>query len=249
MNICLSFDDGRIDSYTNAYRILLSNSLKASFHVTTGFIDKTFITGGFGINRLPLTIENIIEMSSQGMDISSHGDRHVMETNDFKTSIDKLKKWGVEKNRYGFSVPNSKYIRDELSAFVESNKKDLLYVRVGRNPKCYSLIGKANYLLYKIFKLGCFYNSFNKHNLLKEINNYSIYSAVVKKHIKASNIIKFIKKYKNTNYSLVLMFHSITENPNDDWEWSVKSFEELCSFLAKDNSINVLTLEEMVANG
>ena len=249
MNVCLSFDDGRIDSYSNAYKVLLLNNLKASFHVTTGFIDQTFITDSFGVNRAPLTVDNIVEMTNHDMEISSHSDRHIMDVDDFKVSIDKLRKWGIKKDKIGFSIPNSKCSKEELNAFIENNKKDLLYVRVGRNPKCYSFCGKVNYSLYKVFKFNCFYNRFNKFNLLKEIDNNSIYSVVVKKHIKASSIIKFINKYKNTNYSLVLMFHSIVDNPNDKWEWSKNKFDKLCSYLANEKSINVLTLEELVKNG
>lgn len=249
MKVCLSFDDGRIDSFFTAYKALKNSKLTASFHITTGFVDFTYISNDFGNGRKPLTKDNLLEMHGNNMDISSHGDRHIMDANDFSTSIKKLSSWGIKKPKYGFSIPNSKYCSDELKLFYDGNKKDILYIRGGRNPSCYSFKSKINYVLYKLFHFYRCYKQFNEPNLLNSINKDLLFSLVVKKHTKVSDLIRFIDDYKETDKTLILMFHSIVENPTDDWEWGEASFMKLCSFLANNKSIiETLSIEELVKN-
>lgn len=245
MRIILSFDDGRYDAY-DAYKILFEYKLKASFHITTGFIDESFITDCFGINRKHLSINQLNEMYSNGMDISSHGDKHITNTTDFITSINKFKQWRIIKNKYGFSVPNSNYTEGLLEQFIKDNINYIKYVRVGRSDKCYTLLSKIHYVLYKIFKNQYSYNQFNKHNLIDNINKYKINSLVIKDYVKVKNLINFIDKYKNSDSTLVIMFHSIVDNPINQWEWSTSNFTKLCEYLNKEKStIQVLTLEEL----
>lgn len=247
MKIVLSFDDGRSDAY-EAYKILKQHNLVASFHITTGFIDGSFKTNQFGIDREPLTIEQLKEMSQNNMGISSHGDKHIMDYKDFSTSITKLNNWGKNTEKYGFSVPNSDYKKESLSNFINDNKTKLSYVRVGRNPKCYTLISKINYAIYHLFKFQFAYNYFNKFNLINDINKWELYSLVIKSDTKTKSLIKFINKYKNTNNTLIIMLHSIVDKSRNKWEWSISNFVKLCKYLKEEqdkNNIKVLTLEEL----
>lgn len=244
MNVILSFDDGRSDAY-EAYKILKQYNLVASFHITTGFIDGTYVTDQFGIGRKPITIEQLQEMHNNGMDISSHGDRHVLNKNDFKNSIKKLNDWGITKNKYGFSVPNSYYTDNSLNEFI--NKNDcLLYVRAGRNPICYRFLPKICYVLFRFTRLQLFYNYFNKFNINDIVDNNRIYTIVIKKTISHKNVIRFLKKYSNTTFTVVLLFHSIVNQPNNKWEWSINSFTQLSDYLQNtDKKIKILTLEDI----
>lgn len=245
MKIIFSFDDGRSDAY-QAFKLLKKYALTASFHITTGFVDKSFITNSFGIERKPLTIDELIEMHKNGMDISSHGDKHITDNKDFTISMNKLKEWGINKGKYGFSVPNSNYTPELLTTFVNDNSNNLQYIRIGRSKECYTLTSKIHYVLYKLFKLQLSYNHFNKHNLITNINKHHIPSLVIKNYTKVKNIIKFINKYRSTNYTLAIMLHSIVDNPSNQWEWSTSNFTTLCEYLSKEKStIEVLTLEEL----
>ena len=244
MKVSFSFDDGRSDQY-EAYKILKKYNFKGSFHVTTGFIDGTYKTDNFGIKRKPLAINQLIEMNRDGMDISSHGDKHVMDTSDFIVSYNKLRKWGLESNKIGFSVPNSAYDDKSLKSFYGNNKDLLSYIRVGRSRDCFSFKSKICYVLYHFFHLQIFFNAFNKYNLINELNKESIVSLVVKKDSKVKNIKSFITHNKAKETVLVLMFHSIVKRPSNKWEYSLEEFEDLCLFL-KNNTIDVLTLQELV---
>ena len=247
MKVILSFDDGRSDAY-DAYQILLKHNLVGSFHITTGFVDGSFKTDSFGIGRKPITIEQLREMKNNGMDISSHGDRHILDNDDFRISILKLKQWKIlgTNERCGFSVPNSDYEDGQLNKFCKDNNDVLDYVRVGRSKKCYRFLSKASYLLYKLLHLQFFYNYFNKFNLIKSIDKHHIVSCVIKKGTKINNVIKFIRKYSSEDCAIVLMFHSITSKASNPWEYRTEDFLELCLFL-KTSKVDVITLKTLVA--
>ena len=248
MKIAFSFDDGRADAL-DASKILNSYGLVASFHVVTGFIDGTFISDEFGYNRKPLSFSDLNEMKMLGMRISSHGDKHLMDIDDFRNSYRKLKDANLIDDKCGFSIPFSQYNENQLKEFVNNNEDTLSYVRVGRNSKCYTIFSKINYVLYHIFKNQLPYNLFNKYNLMDNIDRYHLYSLVIKKDCKAKNINKFIKKYANKDASLIIMFHSIVDNPKDTWEYSTEEFKSVCQNvveLRNRKSVETLTIEELI---
>ena len=239
MKLVLSFDDGRGDSY-NGFQTLRRHNLVASFHVVTQFIEKTKKYEGFGD---PLSVEQLIEMKNFGCEISSHGDNHIMEINDFKTSFAKLNKWGLCGISCGFSVPNSDY--DEGNLILFENEEKCSYIRLGRSPKCYSFRSKLYYLLYHITKFQLFYNLFNRHNVLNCAMGSRLYSVVVKRDVRVRNIIRFLKKYEQTSFIIILMFHSVSNHCKDCWSYSTKKFETLCDYLEK-SSIEVTTLRDLM---
>ena len=246
MKIVFSFDDGRID-FIDSSKILSKYGLVGTFHITTGFVDGSFETDAFGIGRKALTIQQLQEMDKEGMEISSHGDKHIMDTKDFNESLRKLKEWNLVKNGVGFSIPNSKYSMEELEKFISENKESLLYVRGGRSPKCYTLLSKINYVLYKFLKLQCAYNYFNKYNLNDSLDvDKVIYSTVITKNIKSKNLINFINKHKQENKVLVLMFHSVVDNPSNKWEYSKTEFEKICEYVSSCKDIENGTLSSLL---
>ena len=244
MKVCLSFDDGRSDQYTNAFQILKEFGLTASFHVTTGFIDGSFGDGCFGTNRLPMTKAQLVEMKDSGMDISSHGDKHVMNSEDYALSVDKLNEWGVGQGKIGFSVPNSAYSHDELAKFVKENK-NISYVRVGRHNKCYSFLNKIRFVLYNKLHFPMCYNSFNRHNLMFSPDKYSFYSLVIRNTTRFKDLKKFLEIHSNKDCALVIMLHSVIEEPKNCWEWSMSNFKQLCQFLSESPNLKVENLQQL----
>ena len=230
MRVVLSFDDGRSDNYENAFPILKKYGLTASIHITTGFIDGSFVTDEFGKNMKPIPVPCLAEMAHYGIDVSSHGDKHKMDCNDFIVSQRKIHTW-TGQSSCGFSVPNSSASKDEIGAFINNTKNNVLYVRVGRDSRCKTIFYKIFYLLYKITHLQLCYNFFNRININYSFNKYYIKSVVIKRHTRAKNICNFVKKYSRNESVLVLMLHSITEKPENPWEWSLSNFEKLCAFL------------------
>lgn len=64
--IVITFDDGYLDNYTNAFPILQEYSMKASFEIITGLVGEP--------DRM--TIPQIREMEAAGMDFGSHTVTH-----------------------------------------------------------------------------------------------------------------------------------------------------------------------------
>ena len=249
MRIIFSFDDGRSDSF-EASKILHSYGLVGVFHVTTGFIDGTFATDDFGKDRKSLTVDDLKQMKSYGMEISSHGDKHVLEQNDFQTSIKKLYNWKIiDYLRAGFSIPNSNYNEEQLRCFLVNCSKSLIYVRGGRSPHCYTFLSKINFVLYKITKCQAFYNFFNKLNLNDSLESIPIYCAVIKNYIRPKNILSFIERFSGVDKTLVLMFHSVVKKPKNQWEYSIDNFTTLCkgiSFLIKGSKVRCGTFVDFL---
>ena len=81
--ISLSFDDGRIDNYTNVLNILKKYNLNATIHVITGYIDGTY-NNKLASSAGPCNIKQLLEMKKNGFEISLHGDKHTTEFNDYE---------------------------------------------------------------------------------------------------------------------------------------------------------------------
>lgn len=236
MKLSLSFDDGRCDSI-DAYHILKSNDLGATFFITTGYIDHSLKLDGFCGGKQPLTVKQIQEMFEGGMEIGSHGDKHITDSDDFDVSFRKINEMIEPNEKIGFAVPRSKYTSEELTSFYSKCEYNLSYIRVGRNPKCYAFFSKFHYFFYhKILRNYASFALFNRHNLQRDLDKKCIFSLVIKKDTKLEHLVKFIKKYSKKNVSLILMFHSIVDKPIDSWEWRKEDFEKLCNFIAEEKS-------------
>ena len=66
-SVVLTFDDGYVDAYTNAFRLLRERGLSGTFFVTVNLVGRP----GY------LTWDQVREMSAAGMDIESHAMDHV----------------------------------------------------------------------------------------------------------------------------------------------------------------------------
>lgn len=232
MRIIITFDDGREDNYLNAFPILKKYHLTATFFVVTGFVDGTFSSDVFGKGRLAMSVEQLQDMKSYGMEIASHGDRHIFEPGDYKTSVEKLKKWDVVGNQIGFSIPGSKFSKGQLKDFLLINAA-LPYIRGGRSPSCYSFMRKVSFVLYHWTKAFLFFDFFNRPNLQSSMT-VPVYSLVVRSETREKSLERFIKKNQAKDVSLTLMFHSILDHPQNPWEWKTADFEKFCSFLSSE---------------
>ena len=105
--IGLSFDDGRIDNFTNVLPVLEKLGIPATFNITTGYIDGTLRQENKFCENPPMTIENIIRIADSGIfEIAAHGDQHLNDKKDILLSIEKLHRWGLKFNKIGFASPH-----------------------------------------------------------------------------------------------------------------------------------------------
>lgn len=138
--VAITFDDGYSDNYTEAYRILKENNMKATFFIITDNTDND----GFYMNSSMLN-----EMKKSGMGIENHTSRHVEFTslsredklNIIKEGRDKLKeKVGVDSNYVCYPV--GKYDEETIEVEKELGIKAAVTTEYGissLNDGLYSL--------------------------------------------------------------------------------------------------------------
>jgi peptidoglycan/xylan/chitin deacetylase (PgdA/CDA1 family) len=245
--ISLSFDDGREDLYRNAFPIMKKYDLVSSAHVVTGFIDGTFKPTHWHSCDGAITIEQLYEMKNLGHEISSHGDRHISEIDDFNASVDKLMAMNLAPRGVGFAVPGSKTNGVNFPGFVDHLKNHRhQYIRMGakkrKNHNAFTqrAIRKATYILDT--HLGIFWGSYllNKNNVIdlgQRVPVHSLPSLAVHIHDNPRKWMYFIERMPDNTW-LIIMLHGIlgVNEPHygkDIWCWSTENFESLCGYLSK----------------
>ncbi|MBQ4630511.1 MAG: polysaccharide deacetylase family protein [Clostridia bacterium] len=251
--VSLSFDDGREDTIRNAFSIMNKYGLKATVHITTGFVDGTWDGHKWDSCDKAMTVADAVQMHNSGFEISLHGDKHKTEIDDFLISKKKLKSWGISVENIGFSIPNSDLNDTQRTEFTTFLKNEgVLYMRGGRNAKCYSFVSKCFFALYKIFKFQFAYNLFNKYNRNINYDKYDLNSVVVRNEDKAKTVIRFIEKYKNDSW-IILMLHSVLSKNeekygSDAWYWDSEEFETLCKYLSQAQSNGKIEVKTIIDN-
>jgi peptidoglycan/xylan/chitin deacetylase (PgdA/CDA1 family) len=114
--IMLTFDDGMVDNYTNAFRILKMYNMKGDFGIITSVV---------GTNSSYVNWDQLQEMSKSGMSISSHTINHcplaIRKNGDFLDSPVDNKDY---KSCKGFSV-NERLTTGQIKFEVSESKKIL----------------------------------------------------------------------------------------------------------------------------
>lgn len=116
-SVVITFDDGSIDNYTNAFPILKEFNVKATMYVISGYINTSeFLTG-----------EQIKEMSDYGIDIESHTVSHSkLSTLSYEEQLKELKdsKEAIEnitgKPIIAVAYPEGKFNEDTKKATIEA---------------------------------------------------------------------------------------------------------------------------------
>lgn len=98
--IAITFDDGYIDNYTDAYRILRENSMKATFFI---------ITSGTDNDDYYMNSSMLKEMKENGMGIENHTSRHMEFTNISREDKSIIIKEGISDLKEKVGV-DSKYL-------------------------------------------------------------------------------------------------------------------------------------------
>ncbi|MGL4772169.1 MAG: polysaccharide deacetylase family protein [Clostridium sp.] len=119
-SILITFDDGYMDNYTNAFPILKELDIKATIFVISDVID----------NGYNLSTEQIKEMDYYGIDIASHTGSHPnllnlnydQQLDEIKRSKEKLESI-LGKEVTSFAYPYGDYNADSIKAIKESGYK------------------------------------------------------------------------------------------------------------------------------
>lgn len=258
--VAITFDDGRSNNYTTAFPVMEKYSLQGTLFVTTGFVDHTWQKNETWLSAGDsLTIEQLRDLRQAGWELALHGDRHTVQTNDTRISIEKMNTWLGRRDGYGFSIPNSDADSAELIKMKALCYEEglLKYIRTGRGRSTKGLSAKLLFGMYSVLGLQKAYNRFNAPSVndLSHIDKTDIKSVVVRLGDKPEMISRFVRQVPD-NSLVVLMLHSVLHKEDalygaDPWCWDSDSFERLCMDLwdmDKNDIAKTMTLEGVLAN-
>ncbi len=252
--VVFSFDDGRLDTYTNAFAILKKYGFPATLNVTTDFINHPQNYSNFrSAGNQAMSWENIAQLQENGWEIASHGHTHLNDCEDIQKSLDELSQHEINMDGIGFASPNSQINNDSYAKLKEGLANRISYIRSGlqirREGLLYAGLTVVNRKL-KNKKLFCLLNKRCKLSLSEDLTKKPMLSVGVSSDMTEENIISLLKTLSD-NECYILLFHSIiTPQENawkvDSWWWEDKRFEMLCQWLADQKDIEVITTKQLV---
>ena len=240
--VVLSFDDGRGDNYRIAVEELLPRNLKATFNITTGYINGNISEKDAPCENPPLTVGDVQELGKyEEFEIAGHGHKHLNTLEDWKKGIDVLTDWlgnkwkkddciGIASPHSGMSTEAVRMLQNEL------DDMKIKYVRIGLSNQKELLQRIINKLAGKLKSKQLFYWA-NKKSIRTIGNDLVVYSIPVLHTHTIEQIIYTIEKAISKKQDVVLMFHSILKKGEEFydsmWTWDYEKFVQLCDYLVK----------------
>lgn len=256
--ICLSFDDGRKDTYTCVLPIIQKYGLKAIVNVTTKFVLNIEIQNAeefnFKSSNLGMSVEDLLEWEKSGNEIACHGSKHFNSIEDILKNIEELRKMNISVNNIGFASPNSILTEDFLykSGIINLYKNGVLsYLRSGIKVRREGVIYIVLSLLEKITHSKVLFWLLQKRAIMQYKKlPLLLKSSPIKSYTTVKQVEYLIEKMEDDD-CLIFMFHSILDKENkgygkDHWYWDIEKFEKFCEYLSKNKKISVLTTKELV---
>lgn len=250
--VVLSFDDGREDTYTNAWPILKQYGLGGTINVVTDFIlhPKRYQEFSSGGNRA-MTVEQLAECQQDGMELACHGSTHQNTVEDVLKNITELREMGVSVENIGFASPHSELTLENsaaIRALVEQGT--LSYIRTGIQVRREGLrYAGLTALERRSHSKGLFYR-LNRKNILPPAPGTFLRSVAVTRYTTLEQLRYLIDRMADGE-SVILMFHSVLfpGEPGygaDTWYWDAGRFDALCDLLAQAKDISVRTTQQLV---
>ena len=234
--ITLSFDDGRVDTYTVAKEILEKNNIPATINIATGYIEGNV---AIGTNTPPMTKENVIELASNELfEIAAHGDLHKNDFDDIAVGREKLLSWLGKDGNIGFASPGSVMTVDYINDNEDKLKEiGFSYIRTSciHQKKCFEKVKTLSRKAARVTNSALLYRL--AYSDLTVVDGLAVTSIPVFSFTTFRQMKSIIRLAVRRGMLLTLMFHSVCK-PGDsgyeniyshDWD----GFSRLVSYLAK----------------
>lgn len=236
-NIILSFDDGCRDFYTVAYPILKKYDLTATVNIIT---QHTKYAEETDENSRYMTVENLLELEKNGIEIACHGRSHENTIQDITDNIDDFKKMGISVESIGFASPGSGITMENVSSIDLLVKNNTIsYIRSAFTPYKYGrFMVFLNNFMEKSQSKKLFY-LLNKKNFIKEFD-YPLFPSVVITSYTTMKQLKYLLSKMPDNTSVIIMFHHIYRKTDKGygksvWFWDADLLCEFCEYIKKEN--------------
>ena len=248
----LSFDDGRADTYENAYKILKKHGLTATINAVTDFIARPerysdFASGG----NKAMTAEQLAECQKNGIEIACHGATHQNTADDILRNIRDLQNMGISTDGIGFASPNSHVTETTCGdVWALADKKIISYIRSGVRLERESFLYKTLTAAERITHSKYLFYILNKRNIESGKNNGILKSVAVLKCTTPEQLIYFMEKMKD-NDAVIFMLHSVIDKncpyyAADKWCWDTARFIKLCAYLKETDGIQTVTTKDLL---
>lgn len=254
--VILSFDDSRLDFYTNVFPLLKEFDIPATLNVITDFIDHpsdySFPSG----NNEAMTTNQIKECAASGLvEMACHGHTHKNTKEDVVDNIKSIFNL-IGKEKIGFASPASAITWENKNAngvwdLVEQG--DLRYVRTGirirREGLLYTMFSVLDSKLHGNLLFWCL----NKRTINSvKLQVPFLNSTTVHSYTRPRQIKSFIKKVPDGT-SVILMFHSVKKSGEkgygaDKFYYDYDNFCDILCFLKERKDVKVLKTIDHVNN-
>lgn len=249
--IAFSFDDGRLDNYTNAYPILKKEGLPATFNITTGYIKGNIDREQFDFPE-PMNQEMVQEIYKDGRyEIAGHGNQHINTVEDIVSGIKELcellQTERLSKNSNGFASPGSdltETMYKEMKPILDANH--ISYIRISCRYNSLAFLKILARKISRFVKLPWLYKIAYKDSLMEEADNDIMYSVPVLSSVTFNQLKAVVAQAIKEKKVFVLMFHSIVpgDSIRNTWDYPKEKFEKFCFFLSemqKKGELEVVT--------
>lgn len=248
--VVLSFDDGRKDFYQYALPILKKYNLTATLNVIADYIGREDLPNFASAGHACMNRNEVLESEKSGIEIANHAADHSNRIEAIIEGQGKLKSLLGRDRCLGFASPSSQVSRENFSIYQHLlHNKEIAYLRSGNKLRRDGKFHLFLYILYRMMRfswLFYWYNSRNYIDLHKKEYTYGIFPSVTCNAETRKCDIRYFIKHMKDNTAVILMFHSILPKTSPNWladKWcnSTDDFEDICSFLASDADIRVVT--------
>ena len=253
--ISLSFDDGRVDTYTVAKEVLVKYNVPATINIATGYIEGET---NVGTDIVSMTKENVIELDSVGLfEIAAHGDMHKNDFDDIAKGREKLLSWLGREGKIGFASPSSVMTVAYINENQEKLKKiGFSYARTSSTHQKKRFV-KIKKILRKVARVtGSRILYRMAYSDLSTVDGFAVTSVPIFKFNTFGQIKSIIRLAIRRRAQLTLMFHSVcktgdvgSENIYSyNWDEFVKLVKYI-STLNNNGKIRILTTQQLVNSG
>lgn len=248
--VTLSFDDGRVDTYTVAKEILEKNNIPATINIATGYIEGNV---AIGTNTPPMTKENVIELASNDLfEIAAHGDLHKNDFDDIAVGREKLLSWLGKDGKIGFASPESVMTVDYINEHKEEIEKiGFFYARTSHTHQK-KRFRKIKILFRKAARVTGLRIPYRiAYSDLTVVDDFAVTSIPIFSFTRFEQLQSIIRLAVRRGTLLTLMFHSVCKPGDSGYEniysYDWDEFTRLVSYLAKmrdTGKLQIMTTEK-----
>lgn len=244
--VCITFDDGRKDNIKAVYDVLIPMRIASTLNITTGYVDGSCPDEMKPSSKPALTVEDVVELNRQPLvEIALHGDRHLNTEEDVEEGRRKIIDWLKlpADAELGFASPNCKFSVDSIGKDADDYfSRELLYVRGGLNIRTHEMTRDFFRKAGRVVNAPLFFKIAYAETLMNFSGQKGLYSVPVLKTTSAEQVCALIDECIQRKKLLILQFHSIVEDTEneDNWSWSMFKFEKMCRHIEKKCNEGVL---------